>query len=465
MDQAPYAFYVPENAGFTILDSALASARYALSVCEDPGDGTLQCRSVTTTADGSLVRYRGRLLDGVGYCADSVFAANHLLRFGRLVGSDEMCTAGLRLGRHALTAGFFADPDIPVRMYRDAETGEFLDNLEARPEYVELGHMARVGHELIELMEFFDADLRASAETAVRRLISWLRAAEKCPNGWFPRRATPTGRLYDRSPDALGPTPLSPPFPSDPLFDRSGAGCFVIQLFVTAQRAGLAEMRGDIVAAVETFIGAGGHFGSTNTDTEDLDENVSRAIAYLAIQAAADLLAREKWAAFALEECLLPLEHFELRQDLNGLETKGLLLMERSWNSACMWEIAMAAQSYLEAYRATRRRPFVIKALTMLRAIAKHHHGELGFLTEAVDWDGHSVAERHFGGAPRGDINDTHPFLNNLHVLEPTVTYLRDFAYRLPDGVKGREAFFDLEGNRLGPISQPINLQVGGPHL
>jgi hypothetical protein len=447
-DAAPFAFYLPADPDFTILDSALASVRYALAVCDDPGDGSLRCRSVTTEPDGSLVRYRGRLIEGVGYCADSVFAANHLLRLGALLGSEGLCDAGRRLARHFLGAGFFDDPTVPVTLYRDTETGEFLDNLEGRPEYLELGHMARVGHQLLALKD-------PAAEPAVRRLIAWLAEAELCANGWFPRRCTPDGRVYDRAPDALGPTQLQPPFPPDPLFDRSGAGCFVIQLFAAAHRAGLEDLSGPITRAVEAFISAGGHFGSTNTDTEDMHENVSYAIAYLALQEAADVLGKPEWASFALESCLLPLEQFELRDDINGIATKGLLFMERSWNSACMWEVAMCAQAYLEAYRATGRRDFALKALTILRAIAKHHHGELGFLTEAVDWDGHSVKSRHFDSASRGDINDTHPFLNNLYVVEPTLTYLRDFAYRL-----GGE-FVDLEGNRLGPLQPPISIRGG----
>jgi hypothetical protein len=156
----------------------------------------------------------------------------------------------------------------------------------------------------------------------------------------------------------------------------------------------------------------------------------------------------------------MPLVDFELREDVNGLETKGLLLMEPTWNSACMWEIAMCAAAYLEAYRAHGRRQFVLNAVTLLRAVAKHHHGELGFLTEAVDWDGHSVPARHFGNAKRGDINDTHPFLNNLHIVEPTLVYLRDFAFRIPDST-GDLAFFDLEGNRLGALRPAIHMKEG----
>ncbi len=460
----PHGFYVPEDADFTVMDSALASIRYALAVCDDPGDGTLRCRSVTSQPDGTLSRYRGRLIEGVGYCADSIFASNQIMRFGLLLGSDALLESGRRLARHAFKAGFFDDSSIPIRLYRDVESGEFLDNLEGRPEYLELGHIARAGHQLIGLAQVAEPDIARDAEAAVKRLAAWLLDVELCPNGWYPRRCTPAGAVYDRAPDALGPTQLAGPFPRDPLYDRSGCGCFVIQFMAAVHRAGWADLRKPITQAVEAFIAGGGYFGSTNTDTEDASENVSHAIAFLALHDAADALGVPAWLDAGISLALEPLEQFELREDLNGLETKGLLLMERSWNSACMWEIAMSAQAYLAGFAATGRRDFVIKALTMLRAMAKHHHGELGFLTEAVDWDGHSVRSRHFGGGARGDINDTHPFLNNLHVIEPTSTYLRDFAHRLPDPAESGTAFFDLEGNRLGSVTPELPWLLNDPN-
>jgi hypothetical protein len=127
--------------------------------------------------------------------------------------------------------------------------------------------------------------------------------------------------------------------------------------------------------------------------------------------------------------------------------------MEDSWNAACTWEMAVAAEAYLVAYGDTRHRAHALKALTILRGLAMHHHGEHGFLTEAVDWDGHSTAERHFPGERYGDIVTTHAFLNNLQLLEPTATYLERHARR----VKGEDgdALYDLEGNRLCAVPLP----------
>jgi hypothetical protein len=76
------------------------------------------------------------------------------------------------------------------------------------------------------------------------------------------------------------------------------------------------------------------------------------------------------------------------------------------------------------------------------------------FLTEATDWDGHSTRERHFPGERYGDIITTHPFLNNLHVLQPTLTYLGRFAHRVAEAVG--DAFYGLEGNRLIDVPLPF---------
>ena len=192
---------------------------------------------------------------------------------------------------------------------------------------------------------------------------------------------------------------------------------------------------------------ADGHFGSTNSDTEDLHENVSYALAFQAIRQASEVLDDPALRVFAYERCLAPLTGFELTHDLNGVATKGLLYMEDSWNSACTWEMAEAAQAYLVAFEDRSQTSDALKALTILRGMAMHHHGEYGFLTEAVDWDGHSTSLRHFPGERFGDIVTTHVFLNGLHVVQPTVTFLERFAVRGDEGdISG---LYDLEGNRL----------------
>jgi hypothetical protein len=42
----PYAYYLPEDPDYTIVASALDSARFALAVCEPSSNGGLVCRAI-----------------------------------------------------------------------------------------------------------------------------------------------------------------------------------------------------------------------------------------------------------------------------------------------------------------------------------------------------------------------------------------------------------------------------------
>jgi hypothetical protein len=453
---APYAFYLPEEPGYTIVSSALDTVRFLFRVSDRDERDALVCRSIDATSDGELARYRGRLMEGVGYCADSVFGAHMLVRLGRVVGRPEFEEAGLSYLDHVLAAGFFDDPDVPVKLYRDTETGALLDNLEGRAGYLELGHIARVGTHLLRISALDrDGGRAARCREIAGRTARWTQGTERCENGWFARRCTPEGGVFPYAANAFGPVDLDELGRPDPISDRSGSGMFALELLTEATAQGLVDAGDAVRSGADAFVRAGGLFGSTNTDTEDPQENLSYAIAFQALVAAAELLGDPELRTFADERCLAPLERFELRRDLNGVATKGLLYMEDSWNAACTWEMAQAAQAYLVAGIGSGHRPHVVKALTMLRGMALHHHGEHGFLTEAVDWDGHSTAARHFPGERYGDIATTHPFLNNLHVLEPTVCYLEHDALRVDDG--DGPAFYDFEGNRL--CSDPIEAE------
>jgi hypothetical protein len=450
----PYAFYLPEDAEYTIVDSALDSVRFLRRISRSDDDGLLFCPSVDAVASGEVVRYRGRLMEGTGYCADTVFGSRMLIRAGRALQRPELESMGFSYLDHVLAQGFFDDPVVPVLLYRDIESHEYLHNLEARPEYVELGHLCRVAYQLLEISALDQDAVRVQrCRDVARRTALWLMASERCANGWYPRRATPSGAIYPFAPDAFGPVDLSSVEAPDPIHDRSGAGVLALQLLVAVTVGGLVDATEEVRRDTDAFVRAGGHFGSTNTDTEDLRENVSFALAFQALLSVADLLSDDAVKTFAYDSCLPPLRDFELTRDLNGVATKGLLLMEDSWNAACTWEVAEAAQAYLMAFGDSGQREHLLKGLTMLRGLAKHHHGEWGFLTEAVDWDGHSTAARHFPGERYGDIATTHPFLNNLHLLQPTVTFLEGFAIEADAGTG--PGLYDPEGNRLCDFPVP----------
>ena len=57
---------------------------------------------------------------------------------------------------------------------------------------------------------------------------------------------------------------------------------------------------------------------------------------------------------FADDRCLGGLDQFKMTEDRNGVATRGLLWMERSWDTAYLWENAEAALALFEAAHDTR---------------------------------------------------------------------------------------------------------------
>jgi hypothetical protein len=148
-------------------------------------------------------------------------------------------------------------------------------------------------------------------------------------------------------------------------------------------------------------------------------------VAFRVLREAAKLLGDAAIRDFAYRKCLAGLDQFKMAEDRNGVQTKGLLYMEKSWDTAYLWENAEAALAYIEAYSDTDHEPYLADGLTILRAIAKHHHGPNGFLTEGVDWNNHVGKQHHFDEAEYGDIKYTEPLLNNLHIVEPTLLAIK----------------------------------------
>jgi hypothetical protein len=248
--------------------------------------------------------------------------------------------------------------------------------------------------------------------SAAVKTAEWLNTRVKStPNGWFPRRCEPDGKHYSNN--AYGD--------SDILFEKSADGLFIIQLYTGLTQRQLADYTDQIRRKIRVFVEAGGFFGSINHDTYDEHENVAYSVAFRVLRKAARLLGDEAIREFAFEKCLAGLDQFKMAEDRNGVQTKGLLYMEKSWDTSYMWENAEAALAYFEAYSDTKKESYLADGLTILRAIAKHHHGKYGFLTEGVDWNNHVGKQHHFDEEEYGDIKYTEPLLNNLHIVEPTL--------------------------------------------
>ena len=266
---------------------------------------------------------------------------------------------------------------------------------------------------------------------------------ETAPNGWFPRRTTPDGKVYREVSGRKGRQ----------FWQTSADGLFILQLEAALTARGLADYSPVLRKKTDVFMRAGGFFGSINQDTYDPHEDVAYSVAFRTLLGVSRVLKDEAIRTFAYEKCLSGLEKFKIREDRNGVATKGLLYMEDSWDTSYLWEDAEAALAYFEAAQDSRAHDparssaYEIDGLVILRAIAKHHHGRYGFLTEGVDWNNHVGQEHHFEGARFGDIRYTEPFLNNQHICEPTLYYLKNLARK--SSTKNGFEWRDAQGNAI----------------
>lgn len=443
----PSAFYVAEDPAYTIVQSALDSVRFTLERTVRPdARGHLVSISSFVDPDGAVMGWHDfGNLEGPGWAANAVGGAWEIHALGRFLGRPEWEAKALRILDHVLEGGFLDEENGFIRGYRETTTGKFCLNYKHNSEWFCPGSMAKVAYQLLVFADDLGPDPRAERMRRMAlRCAAWIEQhVEQVPNGWYPRRVTPEGRVYRQSPEGG----------DDPFWQTSADGLFIVQLQAALTARGLADYREQVRAKAGVFVSAGGIFGSINHDTYDPRENVAYSVAFRTLRLVADVLADAQLRRFAFETCLAGLEQFRMCEDRNGVATRGLLYMEVSWDTSYLWENAEAALAYFEAAHELRRadparsREFELAGLTILRAAAKHHYGRDGFLTEGVDWNDHVGQQHHIGGAKYGAIRYTEPFLNNQHIAEPTLFYLGKLA-RVDPGARPR-IWWDAEGNAL----------------
>lgn len=446
-DLAAGDFYLPENPHYTIVQSVLDSLRFTLTkTLRQDARGHLVAISSFVDPEGRVMGWHDfGHLEGPGWAANAVGGAWEIYCWGRFLGRPEWQSNALAILDHVLDCGFLDEDSGFIRGYRETTTGRFCLNYKHNADWFCPGSMAKVAFQLLRFADDLGRDPRAvRMRRMAARCASWIhRNVEAVPNGWFPRRTLPDGKVYLRSPDGG----------RDPFWQTSADGLFILQLQAALTQRGLADWRVPLRLKTDVFLRAGGIFGSINHDTYDAHENVAYAVAFRTLNAVAQVLRDDRVRAFAYNTCLAGLDQFKMREDRNGVATKGLLYMEKSWDTAYLWENAEAALAYFEAAAQLRRRDparsrqFERDGLTILRAIAKHHYGPHGFLTEGVDWNNHVGQKHHINQALYGAIQYTEPFLNNQHIAEPTLFYLEHLARRTRRG--HQTEWRDCEGNLL----------------
>jgi len=417
LEEVKSGFYLPENPSYTILDSARDSVRFAVERTLIEYKGHLCCKSSFVDKDGNVMGWHDfGNLEGPGWAANAVGGAYEIYLFARHIRDPALAKKALRLLDHVLEDRFIDYKTGFISGYRDTATDQICLNYKHDSDWFCPGSMAKIAFQLLIFSDLLEGDRQAKMRSVAAATAEWLNASVKpTPNGWYPRRCKPTGEHH----------PNNPYGDRDILFEKSADGLFIVQLFMALTERGLADYTDTIRQKVKLFMQLGGIFGSINHDTYDEHENVAYAVAFRVLRKAAKLLKDEEIRAFAYERCLADLDQFKMKENRNGVQTKGLLYMEKSWDTAYLWENAEAALAYIEAYIDTNNESYVSDGLTILRAIAKHHHGQYGFLTEGVDWNNHVGKQHHFNEAEFGDIKYTEPLLNNLHIVEPTLLALK----------------------------------------
>jgi hypothetical protein len=463
-------FHVPENPQYTIVDSAIDSLRFTVEKTLRKDDkGHLVSISSFVNPEGEVMGWHH--LEGPGWAANAVGGAYELYAWGRLL--DDLPAWGWRekalsILDHVLDHGFVDEATGFIKGYRHTVKDELVLNYKHNSDWFCPGSMAKIAFQML----LFAGELREEARglgpslvktlegraTRLERIAlstaQWCYArVPSCENGWFPRRLTPAGAIYKKTPEGG----------DDKFWQTSADGLFILQLWAGLKVRGLANYDQRLAEKTAIFTRAGGIFGSINHDTYDPHESVAYAVAFRTLLQVSYVLGSEAIRAFAYSKCLAGLDQFKMADDRNGVATKGLLYMEKSWPTAYLWENAEAALAYFEAaadLRATMpevARRHELDGLTILRAIAKHHHGPHGFLTEGVDWSNHVGEKHHIGGAKFGAIQYTEPFLNNQHIAEPTLYYLRKLAAQ--PAIEDVMAWDDCEGTRI------LDIQVGPGRL
>lgn len=431
-----------ENLSAILFASVRASAHFALT-CLEPYQGHLRARSSFVDPTGAVMHWHEfGDLEGPGWAANSIGGAKLLYQWGAYLGNRSIQTQALDLLDHVLEDGFI-DPETGfIWPYFDIAQSRFCLNYTHNNAWLCPGSLAKIGTQMLELARILNEEDGGTGQNgpstrfsrlfrAARALGEWLHAnTPLLPSGWVPRRITLQGLPYDQCPTG-GP---------DAVFDHSADGLFLLELFAGLAAAGQTSFLSPAQDLGDAFTLPGGFWGSINHDTYDDHESVAYSVAFRVLRKAASILQRPGWRVFAYRSVLPALEPFILREDRNGVATHGLLWMEATWDTAYLWENAEAAHAYLEAWDETGQPVYRDTGLAILRAIANHHHGRMGFLTEGVDWNNHVSERHHVNGDFYGDINYTEPLLNNLHHLGPALFYFQKTGYSAPEEITDQAA-------------------------
>ena len=434
-------FYVPENPKYTIFASSADSLKFTLTRCITNYRGRACATSSFVDPTGKIMDWHDfGPLEGPGWAANAVGGAYELIKWARFTANPRMEQTAVSILDHVLENGFIDRSTGLIRGYRHIPRNEIVLNFKHNDTWFCPGSTAKVAVQMLLCADLIE-QRRDALISAAKGYAKWIDANLKMlPNGWLPRRCTVTGANYTNAAEGG----------NDKFFSSSADGLFVLQLWAEMFDRGFIDRRENLRKALSAFVDAGGFYASINHDTYDAHENVAYSVAFRVFRRCAQVLGDASLSRYALDQILPNLDRFKMHEDRNGVATKGLLWMEESWDTSYLWENAEAALAHLEAYSDTGKPAYLNDALTILRAAAKHHYGPYGFLSEGVDWNDHVGQQHHIDGKKYAAIKYTEPFLNNQHIVEPTLYFLEKHAQVKHE--KESRVYRDQEGNVVAKI-------------
>ncbi|MGE5609409.1 MAG: twin-arginine translocation signal domain-containing protein [Bacillota bacterium] len=434
-------FYIPEDPNYTIFASAADSLRFTLTRCMTTYKGHACSTSSFVDPEGKIMDWHDfGPLEGPGWASNAVGGAYELIKWSRFVHEPAMEKTAISVLDHVLNNGFIDRDTGLIRGYRHIPRDQIVLNFKHNNDWFCPGSNAKIAVQLLLCADWVP-QRREALQSAAKAYAKWLDShLQPLPNGWFPRRCTPTGAHYTKAAEGG----------NDRFFASSADGLFIIQLWAELAARNLADYRPNISRALRAFTAANGFYASINHDTYDPHENVAYSVAFRVFRRCSQVLKDPALSRYALDQILPNLDRFKMREDRNGVATKGLLWMEDSWDTSYLWENAEASLAHLEAYTDTGKLAYLNDALVILRAAARHHHGPYGFLTEGVDWNNHVGQQHHIDNQQFAAIKYTEPFLNNQHIVEPTLYFLENHALRSRES--DGQVYRDHENNILAHI-------------
>ncbi|MCP4453602.1 MAG: hypothetical protein GY809_19250, partial [Planctomycetes bacterium] len=215
-------FYVAENPDYTILDSARDSVRFAVWTLE-PFKGHLASKSSFIDCTGAIMGWHEfGYLEGPGWAANAVGGAYELHRFAEFTGDASLAHKAVQLLDHVLEDGFINEGTGFITGYRHTQTNEFCLNYQHKNNWFCAGSMAKIAYQLLIFSDHVDETRQQKMRDMAAKTAHWIHThVPDAPNGWFPRRCFPDGKPFPQNCYGDG----------DILFEKSGDGLFILQLY------------------------------------------------------------------------------------------------------------------------------------------------------------------------------------------------------------------------------------------